>query len=83
VTLTIKYLSNFRIVYHNLAPHNIFIKKGLVVKIKDFTNAYHSDIIYNFGNFGIKLMGGKHLVCKTMIPYVSNYEAIINSSYGD
>jgi hypothetical protein len=41
MTLTLKYLTNKNVVYHNLNPKNIYIRKGLVVKINDFRNSYH------------------------------------------
>jgi serine/threonine protein kinase len=44
IALTLKYLRDFKIIYFNLRPTNIAIKKGITVKIFDFTNAYHHSI---------------------------------------
>jgi serine/threonine protein kinase len=50
LSLIIKYLTSNKIVYHNLNPKNLFVRKGLCVKATDFTNAYHCEInILNYG----------------------------------
>ncbi len=56
------------------------MRKGLFIKVKDFTNAYHSDVLSTPIN---SKKPNTHFACKTILPYVSNYEAFINMSYGD
>jgi hypothetical protein len=40
ICLIIKYLRDYCIVYNNLRPQNIKIKKG-IVKILNFSNSFH------------------------------------------
>jgi serine/threonine protein kinase len=39
IALALKYIRDNNIVYHKLIPQNLFIKKGLFIKIIDFSNA--------------------------------------------
>lgn len=45
VTLTLKYLRDHLVVYHNLRPSEILIKKGLILKLRGFTNSHHSQVL--------------------------------------
>jgi len=40
IVLTLRYLKNSGTVYFNLHPKNIYMKKGLLVKLFNFTNSY-------------------------------------------
>jgi hypothetical protein len=42
--MTLKYLRDNNIVFLNLSPKNIFLKRGLTAKMVNFTNAYHKDL---------------------------------------
>ncbi len=46
IAIALKYLRDLNIAYHNLIPKNIYIKRGLLVKLDDLSNAYHYTI-YN------------------------------------
>jgi hypothetical protein len=39
-----KYLKSCNILYHNLSPKSIKIKKGLTVKLTDFSHSYHNEL---------------------------------------
>jgi serine/threonine protein kinase len=41
---TLRYLRDCGVVYNNLRPSTIFVKKGLIPKLSDFTNAYHESV---------------------------------------
>jgi len=76
ISLIVRFLTLKGVVYHNLDPKNLYIKKGLIVKCTDLSNAYHSEINM------LKYSKG-HCSRKTILPYISNFESNINFSYGD
>jgi hypothetical protein len=39
-----RYIKDNCILYHNLRPLNIKIKKGMIVKLTNFTNSFHENI---------------------------------------